>query len=82
MTEIEVQIQERGRITIPVNVRKRHELKEGDWIKLKLMKDEKPGKASSQVDTTIDIVELERTIDLEQSLDRIIEGPIEDDGCG
>ncbi len=43
---------------------------------------EKPGKASSQEDTTIDVVELESNIPLEQSLDRIIEGPIEDDGGG
>lgn len=43
MTNIEVQIQERGRITIPVNIRKRYGLKEGDWVTLRLIVDEQSG---------------------------------------
>ena len=43
MTEIYVQIKERGRITIPVNIRKRFGLKEGDWMTLKLVVDEQSG---------------------------------------
>ncbi|MGC9781725.1 MAG: hypothetical protein HZR80_20965 [Candidatus Heimdallarchaeota archaeon] len=49
--------------------------------KLKEQKDVQHGSADSREDTTIDVVELE-SMDLEQSLDRIIEGPIEDDGGG
>ena len=42
-TNFDVQIQQRGRITIPDNVRKRHDLKDGDWITLKLVtEDEQP----------------------------------------
>ena len=46
MTEIHVQIQERGRVTIPVNIRKRFGLKEGDWVTLKLKVDKQHGSAA------------------------------------
>lgn len=44
MSTIEVQIQERGRITIPHNIRKKRGLKVGDWITLTLV-DEQPDAA-------------------------------------
>ncbi len=43
--------------------------------------DETHGSASSREDTTIEVVELE-SMDLEESLEAIVEGPVEDDGCG
>jgi len=46
MSTIEVQIQERGRVTIPYNIRKKYDLKDGDWITLKLVtEDEQPAAA-------------------------------------
>ena len=74
MTEIVVQIQERGRITIPVNIRKRYDLKDGDWITLELVLDDQSRKTESRKNPAVAVIETEKEIDLEESIDMAIQG--------
>jgi len=73
MSLIEVQIQERGRITIPINIRKKHGLKDGDWITLELKVDDQHGSADS-LEKQVEVVELERIEDLDDSFKKIVDG--------